>query len=107
MGLVIAQLLFVEHPGADSVRLDVIILERAQTATSPPVGAPIAFCFGLPSEEEERDHVLTVLANWTRRGASIDISIRQRRGVDEVVLRSGVAWITVQPRVPHGATGDP
>lgn len=105
MGLVIAQLLFVEHPDPDAVRLDVIVLERAEADMSPPLGAPIAFCFGLPSAGDERDQVLTVLANWERRGASIDISLRSSRGADEVVLRSGVACITLFPHVPHGTAG--
>lgn len=105
MALITAQLLFVERPDADSVRLDVIVLDRAEAPMSPPVGAPIAFGFGVPSDEEERDRALTVLANWARRGAAVDMNIRAREGADEVVLRSGLASISLRPWVPHGMGG--
>jgi hypothetical protein len=101
MGLVTAQLLFVERPGADSVLLDVIVLDRAEAPMSPPVGAPIAFGFGMPSGEDERARAHTVLQNWARRGAAVDITIRAQDGADEVVLRSGLACIALHSRVPH------
>ena len=105
MGLLIAQLLFVERPDPGSVRLDVIVLDRAEAAMSPSVGAPIALGFGMPSHEDDRDRVLTVLGNWARRGAAVDISIHPRPDGDEFVLRSGVACITLHPSVPHGTAG--
>ena len=105
MGLVIAQLLFVELPDAESVRLDVIVLERAEAEMAPEVGAPIDFGFEMPSDEDERVRALTVLGNWARREAAVDITIGVRRGVHEVVLRSGVACLTLQPHVSHGTAG--
>jgi hypothetical protein len=106
MGIVIAQLLFVEHPDAESVLLDVIVLDRAEATASPAIGAPLAFCFGMPSDEEERARDMIVLRNWERRGVAVDISVRERHGVDEVVLRNGAACITLHPRVPHGMAGE-
>lgn len=106
MGLVIAQLLFIEQPDPDRVLLDVIVIDCAEAAQRPEVGAPIALGLGLPHDDEERSRALTVLGNWARRGAVVDIAIRARRGADEVVLRSGVASIALLPRVPHG-TADP
>jgi hypothetical protein len=105
MGLITAQLLFVERPDADSVRLDVIVLSRAEAPMSPPVGAPIAFGFGMPPDQDERDRALTVLGNWARRGAAVDMTIRPRDGGDEFVLRNGLACIALNPWVPHGAEG--
>lgn len=102
MGLVTAQLLFVERPDADSVRLDVVVLDRVETTASPEVGSPLAFGFGLPTDEEHRDRVLTVLGNWARRGAAVDLALRVRRGVDEIELRSGVASIVLRARLAHG-----
>ena len=99
MGLVTAQVLFVDHPDAGSVRLDVIVLDRAEAELGPPVGAPLAVWFGMPTDEEE----------WTRRGlrsctgpwreAAVEIDVNARRGVVEVVLRSGVASISLDPDV--------
>jgi hypothetical protein len=105
MALITAQVLFVERPDPDTVRLDVVVLDRAEAPMSPPVGAPIAFGFGMPFDEDERDRALTVLANWARRGATVEMNIRARDGGDEVVLRSGLASISLHPWVPHGTGG--
>ena len=99
MGQVTAQLLFVDQPDAHSVRLDVIVLDLAEAELSPPVGAPLAFWFGMPTEADERARVLTVLGNWARRGAAVEIDVNTGRGVVEVVLRSGVACIALDPDV--------
>lgn len=103
MGVVTAQLLFVEQPDATSVCTDVIVLDRAEAPNSPEVGAPLTFGFGLPVDDVERDHLLTVLRNWARRSATVEMAIRTRRGVDEVELQSGVASIVLRPRIPHDA----
>jgi hypothetical protein len=107
MGLLTAQLLFVEPLDADSVRLDVIVLDRAEAPASPLVGAPLALGFGMPGDEDERARAVTVLENWARRGAAVDITIRTTKAADEVVLRNGVASIALQPRTPDGAPGVP
>ena len=102
MALVTAQLLFVDEPDPDAVRLDVVVLDRVETSVSPEVGAPIAFGFDLPGDEHQRTRVRTVLANWSRRSATIGMAVRTRHGVDEVELRSGVASLLLALRVAHG-----
>lgn len=102
MGLVTAQLLFVEQLDATAVRLDVIVLDRVECAASPEVGAPLAFGFGLPDDEDDRERVLTLLRNWERRGVVLDMAVHTRRGVDEVELRCGVASLALHRRAAHG-----
>ena len=58
-----------------------------------------AFWFGMPTDAEERARVLTVLGGWARREAAVEIDVNARRGVVEVVLRSGVASIALDPDV--------
>jgi hypothetical protein len=102
MGLVTAQLLFVDQPDDDSVQLDVVVLGRIETSVSPDVGAPLTLRFGLPSAGEDRDRVLSVLRTWAGRGVVVDLAIRRWRGDDQVVVRSGTACIALRPPLGNG-----
>jgi hypothetical protein len=104
MALVTAQLLFLERLDPDTVVLDLIVLDRADEPASPPVGAPLAFGFALPSDQDERAEALVVLGNWADRGAAVEIDLRARGEIDEIVLRSDLAGVVLHPAV-RGTAG--
>ena len=102
MALLVAQLLFVERIDDRTVHLDVIVLDRAETAASPPVGAALCFEFRLPGPPEQHDALAGVLERWAERSATIHLALFERRGETGVGLRAGTTTIVLDP--PNATT---
>lgn len=97
MALLVAQLLFVDRIDDRTVHLDLVVLDRAETSVSPPVGAPLGFAFRLTGPPEERDALAATLEGWAERSATIHVALLERRGATKVRLRAGSGSVTLEP----------
>jgi hypothetical protein len=89
MALLTVQLLFTDRIDDDTIRLDVVVLERAQTQVSPPVGAGLAFDFQLPADPAYRQEVADTLTRWAQRSVTVDVTLLEWRTVSKILVASG------------------
>jgi len=96
MALLVAQLLFVERD-RQTVRLDVVVVGRAETPSSPRVGEPLCFAFRLPGDPWSQDTVERVLRCWADRMAIVDVDLKRRSGRTAVRLGVAEASMLLEP----------
>lgn len=94
--MLVARLLFVEREG-DDVRLDVVVLRRAETPSSPEVGEPLCFSFTLPGDGESRDALERILQQWADMMQVIGIDLSERHGRTLVRLAAGDSNVILEP----------
>jgi len=92
VALLTTRLLFVERVG-DEVHLDVVVLGRADTPASPPVGEPMCFAFALSDD----DAIERLLRRWADAMRVVEIDLCRRRGKDLVRLAVADASLTLVP----------
>jgi hypothetical protein len=100
VALISAQLLFVDRIDDDTVRLDVIVLDRAQTSVSPPVGAGLAFDLQLPAEPDYRHEVVETLTRWAARSATVDLTLLEWRTVTKILVASASESVILTAPTP-------
>jgi hypothetical protein len=100
MALLTAQLLFVERCD-EIVRLDLIVLARADAPRSPRVGEPLAIDLALPSDAVVREASARLLRRWAEASSVIDLDLVDRPGRTMVRLTSPLSSITLDD--PHHA----
>jgi hypothetical protein len=100
MALITAQLLFVDRIDDQNVRLDVIVLDRAETRVSPAVGAGLAFDFRLPADGAYRQEVASTIARWADGSMTVGLSLMERRDVTQVVVTSGAESVILRAPEP-------
>ena len=96
VGLLTARLFFVERDG-DDVRVDVVVLARADTPSSPPVGEPLCFMFALPGDADRRDAIERVLRAWADSMRVVDFDICRHHGKALARLAVAEASMTLEP----------
>jgi hypothetical protein len=96
MTLLVARLLFVEREG-DEVHLDVVVLERADTPSSPEIGDPLSFTFTLPGDADWREALDRLLRRWAERSAVVHIDLLRRHGRTLARLAVADASLTLEP----------
>ena len=98
MALLTGQLLFATRDG-DRIELDVIVLDRAETPDSPPLGAPLCFDFELPGDHVWREVLARLLAGWAEHLTTIEIDVVTRAG--HTMLRVASPTSTIMLDEPH------
>jgi hypothetical protein len=96
MALLTTQVLFVRRVD-DRALIDVIVLERAEAPSSPPVGAPMCFEFGLPKDTAWRDVLERRLRAWADALAIVTIDLRHFLGRTTVCLTSAGTTVKLSP----------
>ena len=99
MALLTCQLLFVELIDERTVQLDLIVLDRVEAASSPPLGAPLAFAFRLPGEPGSDDSAAT-LEGWAEHAVTVDLTLLEWGGARSVVVTNGTRAVTLQQANP-------
>jgi hypothetical protein len=98
MTLLTGQLLFVERHD-ETLRLDLVVLERVDAPRSPAVGQPIALDLALPGDVPWREALERQLHRWAEASTVVDLDIVERPGRTCVRVSSTLSAVMLEE--PH------
>jgi hypothetical protein len=98
MALLTGQLLFAERED-DVVRLDMIVLARADAPRSPAIGQPLSLELVLPGDGVWRETLVRLIDGWADTLTIVEIDLVEKPGRTMVRVASPLSAITFdEPR---------